>query len=76
MSFFLQSNLDINGTHRKTSSVREFNLEEEHRKMMQKLDIDNYSLSRIPRPEEEEEERKKINTFAFGNNNQKKSKDT
>ena len=33
-------------------SIRKFNLDEEHRTMMQSLDIDNYQLSRIPRPGE------------------------
>lgn len=33
-------------------SRRKFDLEEEHRSLMRNLDIDNFSLSRIPRPEE------------------------
>ena len=33
-------------------SIRKYTLEEEHRKMMESLDIDSYQLSRIPRPGE------------------------
>ena len=47
------------GTHnelkdKKASSIssRQFSLEEEHAKIMKSLDIDNYTLSRVPRPEE------------------------
>ena len=34
------------------TSVRVFSLEEEHKRLMKQLDVDNFSLSRIPRPEE------------------------
>jgi hypothetical protein len=46
------------------TSVRVFSLEEEHKRLMKQLDIDNFSLSRIPRPGEinnnKEKETKKL----------------
>ena len=36
----------------KSTSERKFNLEEENKKLMQQLDIENFSLSRIPRPDD------------------------
>ena len=32
-------------------SERKLNLAQEHEEMMKKLDIDNYTLSRIPKPD-------------------------
>ena len=34
-----------------------FSLEEEHKRLMKQLDIDNFSLSRIPRPGEIKEDK-------------------
>ena len=34
-------------------------MEEEHKKMMQSLDLDHFSLSRVPRPDDESVERKR-----------------
>jgi hypothetical protein len=34
-------------------SERKFNLEEEHKDIIASLDLDNFSLSRIPRPQDE-----------------------
>lgn len=36
----------------KSTSTRKYDLEKEHKKLLEKLDIENFSLSRIPRPEE------------------------
>ena len=53
LSQFLQTNLEIKDKRQNTTiSTRKFNLEEEHKNLMKNLDIDNFSLSRIPRPEE------------------------
>ena len=52
MSVFMQTHLSFKDCRGATTSVREFTLEEDHKKMMKKLDIENYSLSRIPRREE------------------------
>jgi Cytochrome c oxidase assembly protein COX16 len=51
---FLQTHMEIKDKRSgKSSSQRKFDLDEEHRLLMKKLDIENFSLSRIPRPEEE-----------------------
>jgi hypothetical protein len=34
----------------KSQSTRKYDMELEHKKMMESLDIDNYVLSRVPRP--------------------------
>jgi hypothetical protein len=52
LSVFLQTHMEIKDRRVKSTTARKFDLEEEHRKMMAQLDIDNYTLSRIPRPEE------------------------
>ncbi len=53
LSKFVETKVEIQDKRsNKSVSTRKFNLEEEHRKMMEKLDIDNYNLSKIPRPEE------------------------
>ena len=59
ISYFLQSQVDVKGKTQRSTSTRQFDLEEEHRKLVKSLDIDNYNLSRIPRSEEEQEELKK-----------------
>jgi hypothetical protein len=56
MSYFMDSNIEIKGRTSKSTTPRQFDIDEEHRLLMKKLDIENYTLSRIPRPEEEEEE--------------------
>ena len=33
-------------------TIRKYNLEEEHKQIMKSLDIDDYKLSRIPRPDD------------------------
>lgn len=51
LSQFMQTHLEIKDKHSQSKSKRKFDLEEEHRMLMKKLDIENFSLSRIPRPE-------------------------
>ena len=53
LSTFMQTHMEMKDRKEKSTTKRTFDIEEEHRKMMKQLDIDNYSLSRIPRPEEE-----------------------
>lgn len=54
LSTFMQTHMEIKDKQNKPTHIRQFNLEEENRKLLKKLDIDNFSLSRIPRPDEEE----------------------
>ena len=48
--------MEIKDKRQSSTSVRKFDLEEEHRLLMKKLDIDNFSLSRIPRAPTDGEE--------------------
>lgn len=50
LSTFMQTQIEYKDRKGTSISLREFTLEEEHQKMMEQLDIKNYSLSRIPRP--------------------------
>ena len=43
--------------HTKSTSERKFNLEEENKKLLKQLDIENFSLSRIPRPDDDTKDR-------------------
>ena len=53
---FVETGLQIKDSNQgKSISKRKFDIEEEHKKLMKNLDIDNFSLSRIPRPEDEGE---------------------
>lgn len=52
LSVFLETHMEIKDKQNKSTTVRKFNLEEEHKALMAKLDIENFSLSRIPRPDE------------------------
>ena len=52
LSTFMQTHYDIKDKASNTQTTRKFDLDEEHAAMMKKLDIANFSLSRIPRPEE------------------------
>ena len=52
LSTFMQTHYDIKDKSANTQTTRKFDLDEEHAIMMKKLDIKNFSLSRIPRPEE------------------------
>jgi len=53
LSQFMQTHMDIKDQRNQSVSKRKFDLEEEHRMLMKKLgDTENFTLSRIPRPEE------------------------
>jgi|EP01033_Poteriospumella_lacustris_P014546 hypothetical protein len=56
---FTQTRVELKDRVLKSSSEKQFDLEEENRKLLKKLDIENFSLSRIPRPDEEQEGQKK-----------------
>lgn len=53
LSIFMETHYELKDKQNDSKSVRKFDLEEEHRKLMKSLDIDSFTLSRIPRPEEE-----------------------
>lgn len=53
LSTFMQTQMEYKDRKGTSISLREFTLEEEHKKLMEQLDIKNYSLSRIPRPYDE-----------------------
>lgn len=52
LTAFIQTSIDVKDKRTNSMTTRKFSLEEEHKKMMKNLDLDNYSLSRIPRPED------------------------
>lgn len=52
LSIFVETHVEARDKNNQSKSTRKFNLEEEHKALMKKLDIDNFTLSRIPRPEE------------------------
>mmetsp|Transcript_26042 Transcript_26042/g.26257 ORF Transcript_26042/g.26257 Transcript_26042/m.26257 type:complete len:106 (+) Transcript_26042:180-497(+) len=54
LSNFLQTEFEMKDKKVNSVSTRKFNIEEEHARMMGKLNLDQeYSLSRIPRPDED-----------------------
>jgi DNA-directed RNA polymerase subunit H (RpoH/RPB5) len=53
LSNFTQTSVQMKDRYKKSRSERQFNLEEEHDKLLKKLDIDNFTLSKIPRPDED-----------------------
>lgn len=52
---FTQTRVELKDRVIKSSSEKQFDLEEENRKLLKKLDIDNFTLSRIPRPGEDQQ---------------------
>lgn len=57
---FLQTSFEVkDNLQGKNISLRKFSLEEEHENMMKSLDIDNFTLSRIPRPEDNQNPKSK-----------------
>eukprot|EP00614_Pseudopedinella_elastica_P033702 CAMPEP_0172625488 /NCGR_PEP_ID=MMETSP1068-20121228/144132_1 /TAXON_ID=35684 /ORGANISM="Pseudopedinella elastica, Strain CCMP716" /LENGTH=75 /DNA_ID=CAMNT_0013434801 /DNA_START=51 /DNA_END=278 /DNA_ORIENTATION=+ len=50
LSYFVQGHVEAKDVRVKTSSQREFNLEEEHRKAIGKLNIDEYDMVPVPKP--------------------------
>lgn len=53
VSLFMDTHYEVKDSQNKSVSIRQFDLEEEHKKMQAKLKIDDYKLSRIPRPVDE-----------------------
>ena len=51
LSHFMQTHMEIKDKRNTSVSKRKFDLEEEHKVLTAKLNLDNFSLSRIPRPE-------------------------
>ena len=65
LSEFMQTHMELKDKKASSITQRSFDLEEERRKMLQKLDLDNsYVLSRIPRKEEEEEMKPSLATLS------------
>jgi len=58
---FTQTLVEMKDKRVSSVSVRKFDLEEEHKKMMKSLesDLNDFKLSRIPRPEDKDEPKKK-----------------
>lgn len=54
LSNFMQTHYDLKDKAKKSTTTRKFDLEEEHAKMMKQLNVNDFSLSRIPRPEEQD----------------------
>lgn len=50
LSEFLGTHMELKDKQNKSTTERNFDLEEEHKTLMKKLNIDDFSLSRIPRP--------------------------
>lgn len=63
LAHFMQTHMEIKDKRQTSVSKRKFDLEEEHKSLMKKLDIDNFSLSRIPRPEGYVEEKRDNKTM-------------
>ena len=57
LSIFVGTHVEVRDKNNQSKSIRKFDLEEEHKTLMKKLEIDNYSLSRIPRPDEDNKRR-------------------
>ncbi len=58
LSNFVATQVEMKDKNEKAINERQFDIEEEHRKLLKRLDIDNFTLSRIPRPEELAEKEK------------------
>jgi Cytochrome c oxidase assembly protein COX16 len=52
---FMQTHFELKDKAKNSKTVRKFDLEEEHANIMKQLNVQEFSLSRIPRPEELEE---------------------
>eukprot|EP01036_Dinobryon_divergens_P025643 gene25643-34215_t len=57
LSQFMDTHMELKDKHTKSTSERKFNLEEENKKLLKQLDIENFSLSRIPRPDDDTKDR-------------------
>jgi len=61
LSVFMSTHMEMKDKQNKSTSVRKFDLEKEHKELLSKLDIENFSLSRIPRPVDESDDVKHNN---------------
>ena len=52
LSTFFKTANERKDKERQSMTIRKYNLEEEHKQIMKSLDIDDYKLSRIPRPDD------------------------
>lgn len=52
LSNFMETHMELKDKHMKSTPERQFDLEEENRQLLKKLNIDDFKLSRIPRPDE------------------------
>lgn len=53
LSIFMDTHMQVKDkTHGTAISTRTFNLQKEHDELLKKLSIDDFQLSRIPRPED------------------------
>lgn len=52
---FMQTHFELKDKAKNSKTTRKFDLEEEHANIMKQLNVQDFSLSRIPRPEEMEE---------------------
>ena len=68
MSIFLETHMEMKDRKNKSTATRKFDLEEEHSKLIKQLDLDNFSLSRIPRPEENSKTGSEMNSTKHLNN--------
>ena len=74
LSEFMQTHMELKDKKASSVTQRSFDLDEERRKMLQKLDLDNsYVLSRIPRKEEEEKQTS-LATLSTNSKQEKKKK--
>jgi hypothetical protein len=64
LSVFTNARIEIKdqqqGKGKNSQTIRNFDLEEEHKNLMSKLNLDDFSLSRIPRPEDYNNEKKAV----------------
>ena len=51
--------MELKDKQNKSISTRKFDLEEENKKLLEKLNINDFKLSRIPRPDNNENDKKK-----------------
>ena len=59
LSLFLGTHMEMKDKQKKSTTVRKFDLEEEHKVLMKQLNVEDFSLSRIPRPEDANSRKKK-----------------
>lgn len=50
LSVFMDTHYEVKDKQNRSMSARQYDLEEEYKKMQEQLSIEDYKLSRIPRP--------------------------